>query len=139
MYRKVKPWMTLVLLAMMSLQLGCHSNPLRTKTRPLPSIEINANEPVVEQAGPLAAKQPKNEKTARPSTIDIQAGSDRYLGSERFHDNGLISEDGKGINLNFKNMDLQAFIQAVLGDALQQNYVIDPEVVGTVTIQTVKP
>lgn len=128
-----------ILVVMMVTQVACLSNPLRAQSRALPSIETTPigtveanNQP--DHAPPSA--EISNE--TKPSAV-IQEGSDHYLGSEREHHARNISVDEKEISLNFKNMDLQAFIQAVLGDALNQNYVIDPMVTGSVTIQTVRP
>lgn len=44
-----------------------------------------------------------------------------------------------GINLNFQDTDLREFVQIVLNDVLNENYVIDESVAGTVTINSVKP
>lgn len=50
------------------------------------------------------------------------------------------SETPKGdISLNFANADIHTVVKAVLGDMLGLNYVIDPAVHGTVTIQTTRP
>lgn len=46
--------------------------------------------------------------------------------------------DGE-ITLNFVNADLQEVIKAVLGDTLGYNYVVDPRVQGSVTLQTGQP
>jgi general secretion pathway protein D len=128
----------LAMLASLSLQVGCLSNPLRIQNRPVPSIEVkDLAVSVVEDSKPNnvvgAATNPTQVKE-----IEIQAGSGRYIGRERIQESQVV-RGGEGINLNFKDMDLQAFIQAILGDALKQNYVIDPNVKGKVTIQTVKP
>ncbi|MDW8478931.1 MAG: type II secretion system secretin GspD [Xanthomonadales bacterium] len=41
--------------------------------------------------------------------------------------------------LNFENESIQAVVKAILGDLLQQNYVIAPGVGGTVTFSTARP
>lgn len=43
------------------------------------------------------------------------------------------------IILNFAEADIREVIQTILGDVLEVNYVIDPEVQGTVTAQTSRP
>ncbi len=43
------------------------------------------------------------------------------------------------ITLNFQGTDIHEFIKAILGDVLQLNYMIDPKVAGTVTIETTNP
>ena len=47
--------------------------------------------------------------------------------------------DSGGINLNLQDTDIREFAQVVLNDVLNENYVIDEKVGGTVTINTVKP
>lgn len=41
--------------------------------------------------------------------------------------------------LNFQNTDLQEVVKVVLTDILKSNYVVDPAVTGTVTLQTSRP
>ena len=44
-----------------------------------------------------------------------------------------------GINLNFQDTDLREFARVILNDVLNENYVIDSAVQGSVTINTAKP
>jgi len=51
-----------------------------------------------------------------------------------------VTSGGKGdVNLNFQAANLSEVVQAILGDALQSNYTIDPNVSGSVTLSTVRP
>lgn len=51
-----------------------------------------------------------------------------------------VTGDGSGqYELNLVNAPVAQAAKAVLGDALQVNYVVDPRVQGTVTLQTSKP
>ena len=68
-----------------------------------------------------------------------------YLGSGalvRFQDDGNaeapISEHDR-ISLNFVNVDIREMVAVVLGDTLNVNYMIDPEVRGTVVARTSNP
>ena len=47
--------------------------------------------------------------------------------------------NGEGIHLNFQDTDIREFVQIVLNEILDENYVIDERVAGTITINTVKP
>ena len=49
-----------------------------------------------------------------------------------------ISVEGE-VTLNFVDADLREVIRAILGDTLKANYVIDPKVKGSVTLQTSAP
>ena len=44
-----------------------------------------------------------------------------------------------GINLNFQETDLREFVRVVLNDVLNENYVIDGAVQGSVTLNTARP
>lgn len=46
------------------------------------------------------------------------------------------SEDKGGVSLTFKNTDIRIIIQAVLGDTLGFQYLIDPRVQGNATLET---
>lgn len=50
----------------------------------------------------------------------------------------VVSEEGE-INLNFEGAPLPEVVRAILGDLLQENYVIGPGVGGEVTFSTAKP
>jgi general secretion pathway protein D len=43
------------------------------------------------------------------------------------------------VTLNFENTNLREVVKVILGDILQQNYAIDPNVTGSVTLQTGRP
>lgn len=47
--------------------------------------------------------------------------------------------DGDGYQLNFDNADASAVCKTILGDILQQNYVIDPRVTGQITLSSARP
>lgn len=51
-----------------------------------------------------------------------------------------VSSDGAGqYELNLVNAPVAEAVKAVLGDALHLNYVVDPQIQGTVSLQTSKP
>ena len=65
------------------------------------------------------------------------------LGSGEFAaDTEPVKEDPSepgNITLNFQDTDIREFIEVVMGDVLNKNYVIDEKVAGRVTIATAKP
>ena len=125
----------LIVMVFLLLQIAC-ANPLRQQARPIPSIDSVTTE--VASSNHAAPTIPSAEGQTK-AEITLQSGDDHYLGRERYQGTKALRSDEKGISLNFQNIDLQAFIQAVLGDALKQNYIIDTAVTGSVTIQTVRP
>ena len=89
---------------------------------------------------------PANIVAARPEPPPvISKGKQRILelGTGEFvADVEPIKEDPSkpgNITLNFQDTDLREFLKVVLGDVLNENYVIDEKVVGKVTIATAKP
>lgn len=87
--------------------------------------------------------QPDSEDTdsmesGKTSMTHLQEGTGNYLGTPSTNQQNDSIEQA-GVSLNFKDMDLQAFIQAILGEALGVNYIIDPTVNGKVNIQTPHP
>ena len=50
-----------------------------------------------------------------------------------------VNNDIADINLNFQGADINEFIKVVLNDILQQNFIIDPDVSGKVTVETANP
>src|SRR5262249_56181111 len=50
-----------------------------------------------------------------------------------------VSISGDGVEMNFEGADIQTVAKTLLGDVLQQNFVVDPRVQGTVTLASVGP
>lgn len=68
----------------------------------------------------------------------------QYQGSGQFVSSGApvtkVTSDGAGkFELNLVNAPIADAAKAVLGDALHLNYIVDPRVQGTVTLQTSQP
>ncbi|MCB1867745.1 MAG: type II secretion system secretin GspD [Gammaproteobacteria bacterium] len=65
-------------------------------------------------------------------------GSNRYVKVQKPVSLQLLPQ-GDGIVLNFENADLREVVRTILGDFLKVDYLYDPKVQGTVTLQTTKP
>jgi general secretion pathway protein D len=50
-----------------------------------------------------------------------------------------ISYSGDGVEMNFESADIQTVAKTLLGDVLQENFVVDPRIQGTVTLASVGP
>lgn len=76
---------------------------------------------------------------------DATAGAQTRLGTGSFINRDLASRGPGGagatgeVTFNFEGESLHAVVKAILGDFLQENYVIAPGVQGTVTFSTAKP
>jgi len=68
----------------------------------------------------------------------VAIGTNNYIATPGTTSDVRQSEAGD-ITLNFQGTELQEFIKAILGNILNENYIIDPEVTGYVTVQTSRP
>lgn len=74
-----------------------------------------------------------------PAAPEIDVGTGKFF-DKRFTQGGrtAASSDGK-VTFNFENQPIQAAVKAILGDLLQENYAIAPNVGGNVTFSTANP
>ncbi len=113
-----------------------------------------------DRAGPIrppGSFEPANDTRERESgPMDLDGSTevdpeDAFTGSEKFPGSGVFinreaasrqrpSPEGEGeITLNFEGQGIQEIIHAILGDILQENYVIAPGISGEVTFSTARP
>ena len=91
--------------------------------------DVSSNESQGEPASPQAPSQPD------PQFVE--------LGTGKFAE---VKERGKNVHtatepaiLNFNNTSVADAVKVVLGDLLGKNYIIDPQVQGTITMNTAEP
>lgn len=82
-------------------------------------------------------------KTRRQRTVQ-EEGTDVYLKNtnadrDPIFEVGGVDANAKGVTLNLINVQISQAAKQILGDTLGLNYLIDPKVNGTVTVQTTKP
>jgi len=65
-------------------------------------------------------------------------GSNNYIKVEK-PVSVQLAPKGDGIVLNFENADLREVVRTILGDFLKIDYIYDPKIQGTVSLQTTKP
>ena len=103
--------------------------------------------PEMHRAGTLAAPPPPpgvqveqiEEEPGRPEA-QVRHGSGRTINQAAATGPrpGIAATSGES-TFNFEGAPLHAVVKAILGDMLGQNYVISPEVQGTVTLATPRP
>ena len=91
-----------------------------------------------ENAGPGGLAVEVAEGPESPS-VELYPGTgifvDRTIAARR-----MISVDEQGdITLNFADADLREVVRSILGGILRSNFIIDPAVKGSVTVQTSRP
>lgn len=74
-----------------------------------------------------------------PPKPEIQVGTGKFI-DEAAARRMPATPSGEGqVDFNFENNPIQAVVKAILGDLLQENYTIAPNVGGTVSFSTAKP
>lgn len=100
-----------------------------------------AAEPAVSQPAPEVEAAMVGEATASGTA---SPGAITQRGTGEFF-NPMVARRGPGggesgdVTFNFENTPIQAVVKSVLGDLLQESYVIAPGVQGNVTFSTAKP
>jgi general secretion pathway protein D len=117
--------------AVMTALAGCATTPVPDIARnpdpaTLPTIARNADGEAI--GGPSSAGEP-----------DLAPGSGIVINESLAAQAPPQLPEGGEATFNFEGESLHAVVKAVLGDLLQQNYVIAPTVQGTVTLATPRP
>lgn len=91
-------------------------------------------EPVLDE--PLI--QPSEAITDKRQHI-IEIGNGKFTGASKQNDIQSKNSTEGDITLNFQGTDINEFVKVILSDVLNLNFVIDPQVSGSVTIETSIP
>jgi general secretion pathway protein D len=124
--------------------LACTAQPVRDAaslpstlpTSPAPAAQaLPAPAPAVRVPPPRSAAQ-----AARPARIDeFYAASSRSARGGPVDVRSRREEQAGDVTLDFRDTDLNKVVQAIIGDILRRNYIIDPNVTGKVTLTTDRP
>lgn len=92
------------------------------------------------EATPTAARAPAPRSATEPTRESaIYRGTGRFIDTEAASRPALsVTQDGDLV-LNFQGTDIREVTKVVLGDMLDANYLIDPEVKGNISLQTSRP
>ena len=77
--------------------------------------------------------------TQRTRQQIIEIGTGKFTAPIKSSSKDTMITGAGEITLNFQGTDIHEFIKATLGDVLKLNYTIDPQIAGTVTIETAEP
>jgi general secretion pathway protein D len=128
---------------------GCTSMPASRET----PAYVDSRTPLTADSL-MAAEKPASESVSKTAGIDVGTNEAKsfeppkpeiQLGSGKFIDEAAARRrapvpSGEGqVDFNFENNPIQSVVKAILGDLLQQNYTIAPNVGGNVSFSTSKP
>lgn len=69
----------------------------------------------------------------------VEFGDSKFLGESTPKEPAVDIDSEGTITLNFQETDIRTFIKIILTDVLSENYIIDPKISGSTTIETSKP
>jgi len=72
-----------------------------------------------------------------PEEAEVYAGSGRFVRAG--NGEARVESHNGAYTLNFADADVRRVLEAVLGDMLERNYAVDPQVRGTITARTTRP
>src|SRR6056297_3473070 len=116
-------------------------------TTPAPDDPTNPARP----SGPQVSQDDGDDEPLDLAGSEDEDQEAAFAGSEKFPGSGVFinreaaerqrpPSDGEGaVTLNFEGQGIQEIIHAVLGEILQENYVIAPGISGEVTFSTARP
>ena len=111
--------------------LTARSEAARDATRDTDPSNRGATELIDRSTAPAEAR--------RSATREIVPGTGRFVGEQTDGQRVQAIRRQGEIVLNFENAALRDVVKTILGETLDVNYVIDPRVSGTVTMQTSRP
>lgn len=134
---------TLLLSLGIALLAGCA--PSKDATRPnAANSDVLTAETILKPVPPTTSEEPVSGIAISPETKANRPAPkpEIEMGTAKFFQNQPAPRSGGGegqVTFNFENQPIQAVVKAILGDMLQENYTIAPNVGGNVTYSTSKP
>jgi general secretion pathway protein D len=132
---------TLLLSLGLVLLTGCASPGVKAPAR---DADILTADTILKPATPIATDDgasgisisPRTDANRPPPKPEIEVGTAKFYTPQPTSSRG----GGEGqVTFNFENQPVQAVVKAILGDMLEENYTIAPNVGGNVTYSTSKP
>lgn len=129
---------------------GCSTAPARIEpqpsyagaTAPLTAESIVATEKPVANIAPISAGidvDANKDKGFEPPKPEIQLGTGKFIDEVAARRTAPVRKGEGQVDFNFENNPIQSVVKAILGDLLQENYTIAPNVGGNVSFSTSKP
>lgn len=92
------------------------------------------------QSAPRAKELPKSrQQTAVDKDVELILGNHQYYRTDVEVPRSYRGSGGKGVALSFERASIREVVGVVLGDILQETYIVEPGVEGEVTISSSAP
>lgn len=143
----VRPLATLLLTLALALGLsGCAALDERSGDTPDEPRDWPSATPSMDRV--TAAREPAADEPAAPrdreqaddeDLVQLFPGTGRFFDPDRAREPARVDPETGDLTLNFEQADLREVAHFILGEQLDENYVVDPAVSGRVTLQTSRP
>ena len=135
-------WFTAAIVAVAVAASACTLKPV-AKPPPRPAAPAPPNPSAQQPVRPVApAVSPAVDPAANQAPLQraklVEVYPQRDTPSTRGQ-RGVVASSRGDITLNFENADIRIVIETVMDDLLGANYIIDPDIRGTVTVRTARP
>lgn len=120
---------------------GCATAPSLRDAAHRDSESVHAPAPVESSTASTSAvpEDPQGDGEDSPPLRQVSEGSGRFIDVAAAARRPPATSAAGEVTFNFEGESLQAVIKTILGDLLQENYVIAPGVQGSVTFSTARP
>jgi general secretion pathway protein D len=129
----------LILCALALAVASCQSRPFFDNLADRPKRAGSVATPDKADVTATQSTSPGAEGSGARKVGGVYKGSDAFTRQVAAAPTPLVETPDGGFTLNFADADLREVIRAILGDTLGANFVVDPNVQGTVTLQTSRP
>ncbi len=128
---------TAAAVALLVLAAGCATRPVPERTRPAAPEPAAPSAEVARAAeGPLAPAAAPGEPRKR---AEIFEGTGQFIDADAASQRRPDRDEEGEVTFNFEGQPIQEVVKAILGDLLEENYVIAPGISGNVTFSTANP
>ncbi len=104
-----------------------------------PATPVTPVTPAADPNAPLTLPSDGNDAEPTAARAKVEVGTGKFLNEEAATRRSPESDASGEVVFNFEAESLQSVVKAILGDILQENYVIAPGLSGQVTFATAKP
>jgi len=99
---------------------------------------VSTSQPESQSPETIAGNVGDPAESTNEDRSNIALGSGRFVQAARGSRSNAYAT-GDGVTLNFEQADLKEFLRVVFGTILHENYYIDPQIRGAVTLHTTRP
>jgi general secretion pathway protein D len=115
-------------------------SPAQRRTAPVETPPAAVSPPAANGAIRDPGSEPPDAQTERIRREEIvERGTESFVGQVAGARSGANADAEADVNLRFEATDIREFVKVVLGDILGLSYIVDPALMGTITVNTSRP